>query len=176
MSDAFFDKFIADLVKGAEVNSRSVGGPGVNIVIDRENHGREEKVANQGGVGGHLGGKDDRSAFDRLRGKQSALEQRFADGAAAATRAFGLKEAFLGALAPIAGSILGGAGLRAGAGALARGAGGKMLGSLATKALPHMTGGIGGAATDMIGSMAGGALGQHMMPQPRQPQPQQPMM
>ena len=45
MSDAFFDKFIADLVKGAEVNSRSVGGPGVNIVIDRENHGREEKIA-----------------------------------------------------------------------------------------------------------------------------------
>lgn len=47
MSDAFFDKFIADLVKGAEVNSRANGGPGVNIIMDRENHGHEEKFANR---------------------------------------------------------------------------------------------------------------------------------
>ncbi len=45
MSDPFFDKFIADLVKGAEVNSRANGGPGVNILISRDSNGREEKLA-----------------------------------------------------------------------------------------------------------------------------------
>lgn len=56
MSDSFFDKFIADLVKGAEVNSRANGGPGVNIIVDRENRGREEKLANHAGIGGALMG------------------------------------------------------------------------------------------------------------------------
>jgi len=45
VSDAFFDKFIADLVKGASHHLRENGGVGVNIVVSRENHGREEKLA-----------------------------------------------------------------------------------------------------------------------------------
>lgn len=52
MSDVFFDKFIADLVKGAELNSRANGGPGVNVLISRDNTGHEEKLA---GLGGGLG-------------------------------------------------------------------------------------------------------------------------
>jgi hypothetical protein len=122
--------------------------------------------------GGHRGGEPDPSLLDRAKG--AALEARYTDGVKAAAEAFGVKEAFLPALLPLAGSLLGGTALRAGAGALARGAGGKALGGLASKALPAMGKGIGGAATDMIGSMAGGAVGQKLAPQQQQ-QPQQMM-
>lgn len=152
MADPFFDKFIADLVKGAEANSRANGGPGVNILIARENRGREEKLASHDGL--------------------SALAARYTDGVKAAAAAFGVKEAFLGALLPMAGSLLGGTAARAGVGALARGAGGSAVSGMASKMLPKMTGGMGGMATDMLGSMAGGAVGQKLAPQPpQQPQP-----
>lgn len=39
------EKFIADLVKGASASLRENGGPGVNVLVDRENRGREEKLA-----------------------------------------------------------------------------------------------------------------------------------
>lgn len=245
MSDAFLDSFIADLVKGAERNSRANGGPGVNVIVSRENRGHEEKLANHaalgaglgglllpgvgapigaaigadkgqglsaaggsllggigggaagalgggglgaligaltgnpgagagigagiggaaGGIGGLLYGAHRGGEKSSLTDKLSVLGGRYAAGVEAATAKLGIKEAFL----PLLGSLLGGTALRAGAGALARGAGGRMLGGLAGKALPHMAGGIGGAATDMIGSMAGGALGQKMQ-QPQQPQ------
>jgi hypothetical protein len=128
-----------------------------------------------GAIGGHLGGKDERGMIDRARGKFSALDARYTAGVKAAAEAFGVKEAFLPALLPLAGSLLGGTALRAGAGALARGAGGKMLGGMASKALPMMSKGIGAAATDMAGSMAGGAIGQKLAPQQQQQQPQQMM-
>lgn len=260
MADSFFDKFIADLVKGASSNTRANGGPGVNIVVDRENRGHEVKLANHGGlggaggallgslggvgspsinaalgaaagadegqrvpaalgagagsfaggalgagtgaalsnllhvnpelaallgqaggnaiggaVGGHLGGKQAALVTFGLANRATSVEHRYVDGVKAAAAAFGIKEAFLPALLPLAGSLLGGTALRAGAGALARGAGGKALGGMAGKILPKMTGGIGGAATDMVGSMAGGAMGQKLAPQPQQQQ-QQPMM
>lgn len=237
MSD-FFDKFIADLVKGASHHLRENGGVGVDILVDRENHGHEEKLAmdastmlsgipgmgpalgglnaaarsgNMGhgfatGLGGGLGQAAGATAGSALGGltdndklqmiatllgssgggmlgasagrhigeavspeskQASALEQRYTDGVKSAAEALGIKEAFL----PLLGSLLGGTALRAGASALARGAGGKMLGGLASKALPHMAGGIGGAATDMLGSMGGSALGSKLMPQrPQQPQ------
>jgi hypothetical protein len=150
VADAFLDKFIADLVKGAEANSRANGGPGVNVIVARNNFGHEEKLASAAG---------------------GALEQRYVDGAKAAAARLGIKEAFLPALLPLAGSLLGGTALRAGVGALARGGAGKALGGIAGKLAPKMTGGIGGAATDMIGSMAGGAAGQRLAPQqPQQPQ------
>lgn len=50
------DKIIEDLVKGASRNTRANGGPGVNIVVARENRGREEKLANHAGLGGALAG------------------------------------------------------------------------------------------------------------------------
>lgn len=224
MSD-FFDKFIADLVKGANTNSRENGGPGVNIIVARENRGHEEKLASFGGAlgGGMLGGgagalggglagagtgallskllhlnpavaqdlgamlsvggagvgglggaaagssagmePHHPSLMERLKG--GSLETRYTDGVKAAAAAFQIKEAIL----PLVGALLGGTALRAGAGALARGVGGKALGGMAGKVLPKMTGGLGGAATDMVGSMAGGALGQKLMPQQQQQQP-----
>lgn len=88
MSDAFFDKFIADLVKGAEVNSRANGGPGVNILIDREHRGHEEKLA--------------------ALGKTRTLDNMYADGVKAAAATFHIKEALLGELASMAGNIGGG--------------------------------------------------------------------
>jgi hypothetical protein len=121
-------------------------------------------------IGGQIGGHDDRGTLDRLRNKNSALDARYTDGVKAAAEAFGVKEAFLPALLPLAGSLLGGTALRAGAGALARGAGGKALGGLASKALPAMGKGMGGMATDMIGSQIGGAVGQKLAPQQQQPQ------
>lgn len=150
MSDSFFDKFIADLVKGANTNSRENGGPGVNIIVARENHGCEEKLASE---------------------KLGTIADAYANGATAAAAAFGVKEAFLPALLPLAGSLLGGTALRAGAGAVAKGAMGRGAAGLASKVVPKMTGGIGGAATDMAGSMVGGAIGNKLAPQPQQ-QPQ----
>jgi hypothetical protein len=58
MSDNFFDKFIADLVKGAEASQGFMPGSKVNVEISREHRGREEKLASFGGAlgGGLLGG------------------------------------------------------------------------------------------------------------------------
>lgn len=142
MSD-FFDKFIADLVKGASSNLRENGGPGVNIVVARENRGYEEKLANANG----------------------ALEQRYVAGAKAAAAQLGIKEAFLPALLSIAGPML----ARAGVGAAARGAAGSAIGGMAGKIAPRIAGGMGGMAFDAAASMGGGALGQKMQ---RPPQPQ----
>lgn len=49
------EQLIADLVKGAARNTRENGGPGVNIIVARENRGREEKLANMGGLGALAG-------------------------------------------------------------------------------------------------------------------------
>lgn len=91
MSDPFFEKFIAALKEGAEKNSRANGGPGVNVIVDRENHGREEKLASLGAMQGN-----------GLRGA-------YQDGARRAMVAFGIKEAnVLGGLMSMAGSVGGG--------------------------------------------------------------------
>lgn len=142
MPDAFFDKFIADLVKGASHHLRENGGVGVNILVERENHGHEEKLASAGG----------------------ALTQRYDAGANAALERLSIKEAFL----PMLGAIAGPALARMGLGRLAAGAGGKMLGGIAGKVAPRVAGGLGGAAFDQAAGMAGGALGQRL--QPQQPQ------
>lgn len=83
------------------------------------------------------------------------------EGVKAAAARFGIKEAFI---APLLGSIAGPALARAGVGALARGAGGPALGSLGSKVLPHISGGLGGGAFDAATSMAGGALGNKLQP------------
>lgn len=93
--------------------------------------------------------------------KNGALSILYSDGSKAATARLGIKEAIL----PLIGSLLGGTALRAGVGALARGAGGSALGGIAGKVAPRMAGGIGGAATDMVGSMAGGAIGNRLQGQ-----------
>lgn len=215
MSD-FFDRFIADLVKGASSNLRENGGPGVNIIVSRENRGREEKLASIGGAlgGGLLGGgagalggslagagtgallakllrldpsvgqelgsalglggaavgglggaaagtaagQEDRKPglMDRLKG--ASLTAHYDAGIKAAADAFGVKEAFL----PMLGAIAGPALARFGLGRLAAGAGGRMLGGLASKVAPRIAGGLGGMAFDQAAGMAGGALGQHM--------------
>jgi hypothetical protein len=220
VADSVMDKIIEDLVKGASRNTRDNGGPGVNVVVSRENRGREEKLAFElppavmealarpgvaGGLGGGIGGglhsllSDDGHpmrdvalgagggalgqlamphVMQAMQARTAALNSSYTDGVKAAAAAFGVKEAFLPALAaalPMVGSMLGGTAARAGVGALARGAGGKMLGGMAGKILPKMTGGIGGAATDMIGSMEGGAIGNKLAPQQQQQQPQQMM-
>lgn len=115
--------------------------------------------------GGHKGGEG-RSLVDKL--SAAAV-----DGVKAAAARFGVKEAFLPLLAA-AGEIAGPALARAGLGSLAEGAGGKMLGGVAGKLMPHIGGGVGGAAFNQLTSAAGGALGQHM--QRPQPQPHPGMM
>lgn len=140
MSDSFLDQFIADLVKGASGNLRENGGVGVNIVIDRENHGREEKVASAPG----------------------GLAEARAQGARAAAATFGVKEAFLPALLSLAGSVAGPALARMGLGRLAAGAGGKMLGGLAGKVMPQIGGGLGRLGFDSLAGSVGGALGNRL--------------
>ncbi len=93
------------------------------------------------------------------------LGQSYNDGMKAACSAFGVKEAFLPMLGAVAGPML----ARAGMGALGRGVAGKTLGGIAGKVAPRIAGGLGGAAFDQAASMAGGALGQKMMPQQQQP-------
>jgi len=161
-----------------------LGGAGLGALVAALTGGKVAPAAMLGGglgagLGGYAGsisgaagaGDAPPGLLERMKG--GSLETRYVAGIKAAAATFQIKEAIL----PLIGSLLGGTALRAGAGALARGAGGKMLGGLAGKALPHMAGGIGGAATDMVGSMAGGAIGQKLMPQQRPPQmPQQPGM
>jgi hypothetical protein len=98
--------------------------------------------------------------------KSAALETHYLHGSYAAADAFHVKKAFLSALLPIAGQLLGGTALRAGTGALARGAGGKALGNIAGKVLPRMNSGIGGMATDMAGGSIGGSIAQKIAPPP----------
>jgi hypothetical protein len=132
VSDSFFDKFVADLVKGAEVNSRAAGGPGVQIVVDRENHGREEKLANHAALGSLLGGL-------ALPGLGAPI-----GAAIGADKGQGLSAA--------GGSILGGAG-----GALAGGGLGALIGALAGNPMVGM--GVGGALGSVPGMMYGAHKG-----------------
>ncbi len=53
MSDPFLDKFMEDLIKGAQSTEGFVRGGHVGVEVQRENRGREEKLA---GLGGALGG------------------------------------------------------------------------------------------------------------------------
>jgi hypothetical protein len=144
MSDAFFDKMIADLKEGAARSEGFMRGGRVGVEVSREHRGTESKLAANGG----------------------ALEQQFAAGAKAAADHFGVKEAFLGALLPMAGSVLGGTAARAGLGMAAKRMGGGMMGNMAGKALGFANkGGIHGAAFDQAASMAGGAIGNRLAPQ-----------
>lgn len=73
---------------------------------------------------------------------------------------FGVKVAFFGAIAGMAGSMLGGAAARSGVGALAQRAGGGILG----RAAKGLAGSRAGAfATDLAGSHIGGGLVSRMM-------------
>lgn len=92
----------------------------------------------------------------------SNLRKAHDEGVKTAALRFGVKEAFLGSLI---GSVAGPALARAGVGALARGAGGKALGGIASKALPRIGSGMGGMAFDAATSMAGGELGGKLQPQ-----------
>jgi hypothetical protein len=80
--DPFFEKFIADLVKGAAVSPFT--GAKTRVEISHENRGREEKLASFGGT----------------------LMGAYNDGVKAAATAFGVKEAnilssLLGAAKPM---------------------------------------------------------------------------
>lgn len=88
--------------------------------------------------GGHVGGKN------------PALAQAQQEGAKAACARFGIKHAFLGALAPMAGMMAGPA--------LARGA----LGKIAPRMAAGLGQGLKGGLFDAAGSMGGAALGERL--------------
>lgn len=142
MSDAFLDKFMAELIKGAEQSEGFIRGGRVGVEVSRENRGREEKLASANNL----------------------LASQYAKGSHAALERFGIKEAFLPLLG-MAGSLLGGTAARAGLGMAAKGLAGKagiggMLGRGAQSALNWAgKSPMRGAALDMAGSMAGGAAG-----------------
>lgn len=105
MSDAFFDKFIADLVKGAEHNTSGVG---VNIQVSRTHDGREEKLANHAALGGMLLGPLGAAwGADKGQGLQAAGGS--AIGGLLGRSVGGLAGSGLGALAgrPELGTLLG---------------------------------------------------------------------
>lgn len=79
----------------------------------------------------------------------------YKEGYRDAEQLFGVKVAFLGALAGMAGSMLGGTAARAGVGALARRAGGGVLGRAAGAIGKSRAGNF---AVDMAGSQIGGGL------------------
>lgn len=112
-----------------------------------------------GGIGGMLYGAQRGGHKDTVMDKLSIARD---EGIKAAATRFGVKEAFIG---PLLGSVAGPALARAGVGALARGAGGSALGSMAGKVLPRIGGGMGGMAFDAATSMVGGALGNRLQPQ-----------
>lgn len=118
------EKFILDLIKGAHMTEGFMRGGTMNV--QRDIMRREEKLANHA----------------------SALTGAFEQGRAAALAHF--KIAFLGAVAPLLGSVAGPA--------LARGAMGKIAPGLAA----GLGNGMKGMAFDTAASMAGGAMGQKM--------------
>lgn len=89
------------------------------------------------------------------------------DGVKNATTRFGLKEAFLPVLLGLAGSVAAPMAARAGVGALAKGVGGKAMAGMASRVMPHVSGGIGGAAFDAATSAVGGSVGARLG-EPRQ--------
>ena len=125
MADAFFDKFITDLIKGAETNS---SGMNVNVQVSKAHDGREEKLANLAGLGAGNGHKD------------TFLERASVKGAADAAATLGVKEAFLGALA---GSVLGPALGRGAAGMLGKTVGKGIGGALFDQAAGMAGGALG---------------------------------
>ncbi len=139
MSDPFLDKFMEDLIKGAQSTEGFVRGGHVGVEVSRGNQGREEKLASADGL----------------------LASRYVEGAHAALERFGVKEAFL----PLLGALAGGTLLRGGLGMAAKGLAGRagvggMIGRGAQGALNWAgKGPMRGAALDMAGSMAGGAAG-----------------
>lgn len=116
MSDTFFDKFIADLVKGASANKRENGGPGVDIIVSRENRGHEVKLAhNHAGVGAAIGGP-----IGAAIGADSGHRLQAAGGSMLGTAAGGLGGSAIGALlGTLAGNPGAGAGIGGSLGALA---------------------------------------------------------
>lgn len=108
--------------------------------------------AGLGAIGGSMmGGSMGQNAF-RPDEKQAALTSRFTDGARAAATAFGIKEAFLSTLLPLAGTV--------GGGAAARAIGGKV----APKLMARLGTGLKSEAFNQVGSMAGGMVGQKLAP------------
>lgn len=193
MSDPFFDKLIADLVKGAEANSRASGGPGVRIEIDRENRGREEKLAVDastilGGIpalGPHLSGwnaaaRDQSMGSGGMTGVGSALGQA---GGSLAGSAIGGKldndklHILLSLLGMSGGGMLGAAGGRGldrmieGEGKQANLAGPLRAlearftdGALAAAAAFGVKEAFLGAAMNMLGSVGGGMAARKLLP------------
>jgi hypothetical protein len=126
VSDSFFDKFIDDLVKGAQLGEGFVRGSKPSVEISRGSRGREEKLA---GLGGSAAG---------LLGKGIGMAARH-PGAA-----LGLGGAALGALGGAAGAEKGhhlegalSGGLLGGGAALGAGALGRHVGNTHPEALMH---------------------------------------
>jgi hypothetical protein len=142
--DPFLEKFIEDIVKGANdsfARGSRAHGERLNVEITRNNHGHEQKLANHAGLGALAGGM-------MLPGLGAPI------GAA-----MGADEGRRGSAA--IGSVLGGAG-GAGLGALGGGGLGALLGLLANNpALGAQLGagagaGIGGVGGMMYGAQKGG--------------------
>ena len=155
-------------VGGAGLGALGGGGLGALLGLLAHNPGLGAQLgagagAGVGGVGGMMYGAQKGGHKDSLVDKLSAARD---EGTRAAAARFGIKEAFIG---PLLGSLAGPALARAGVGALARGAGGGALGTMAGKVLPRIGGGMGSMAFDAATSMAGGALGNKLQ------QPQGPM-
>lgn len=135
MSD-FMDRVIADLIEGAQRSEGFIRGSRAGVELQRENRGREEKLANHAGLGALAGGL-------ALPGLGAPI------GAA-----LGADEGQRGHAA--IGSVLGGAG-----GALAGGALGGGLGTLSgnpeiAKLLAMSGAGVGGVGGMMYGASRGG--------------------
>lgn len=121
----------------------AAGGAGLGALLHM-NPALLKDLAMVGGVGGNVAG----SAYGAS--KMSAVSDAYATGVKTATTRFGIKEAFLGALMPLLGSVAGPSLARAGAARFAPG-----LAQAASK-------GLGSHAFDMGASMLGGAAGQHL--------------
>ncbi len=146
----------------------ALGGGGIGALLGALAGNPGAGAALGAGVGGGLGGLGGMLYGAHRGGEKESLADKLsaatADGEKAAAERFGVKVAFLPMLGAIAGPMM----ARAGLGALARGAGGRMLGGMASKVMPGVAGGLGGAAFDQAASMAGGALG-NKLTQPMHP-------
>lgn len=183
MSD-FFDRLVADMTKGAAETEGFIRGGRVAVQAAHDPQGFEQKLAAAAPppipIRAHgaeirrlvkkrqaegLGDEVKLPGLPPVRSRASAdvspkLGHSYAQGAEDALDAFGVKQAFLGAVLPMAASFLGGSALKKGLGWAAgkflpgaKGIGG-MVGNVARKGMNVLNkGGIGADAMNMGANM-----------------------
>lgn len=175
MSDPFMDRFIADLVKGAEGTEGFMRGGRVGVEVSREHRGREEKLAyhpNFAGAANALGYVGGMASGAPLPGMLAApISAGLSAAPGSGLSAMGGSLAGMG-IGGLAGGVLGGMAGAPGLGAILGGGLGSSIGAhmggkddrsvfekVRDKLSANKDAGLGGALGGMVGPIGAAAVG-----------------